>query len=202
MGRIRPNEPIDRTEFQATCRQALEEARRNGSELNLSSLTQIAREVQMMMGHWIVWIPEDSKDVDRTWRLICRGLHEGMFGRYNVARLAIHYNYEDWRYDSRKYRLVISNRDYTNLKEVMDIEAAFRSLGIRDVLYYKAAVFSYMGLYVENSYNIPPSLYQSTWCETEGHSFIQCKHPAINYEWHPPTFRAQYKLRKPAHMLK
>jgi len=57
--------------------------------------------------------------------------------------------------------------------QVKELEATLRNIGIHTCLKYKPDVYSYMGIYRNNSCHIPPSLYTSDYNVVTGASQIR-----------------------------
>ena len=62
--------------------------------------------------------------------------------------------------------------DYTDKDQVMELEAAIRSIGIKASLSFKPDAYTYLGIYRQNPYGLRPTIYQSNYHILEGRSRV------------------------------
>ena len=194
-GRMRLDDPMDPTECINRCLESWTEMQRCGCDTDTiyESITEIARKHQLMTGHWMLHIPADSRDLDRTWRKVCHAVSQGLLGRYTVARLLIHFRDPDRLcfYDSkapdRSNLLSIYTRDYTDKNDVLATENLIREIGIHGTLFYKPMIFSYLHIFGDNRLDIRPTLYKSVWKEHKHRFYIRECHSRDSEEWYALT---------------
>ncbi len=126
---------------------------------NQKGLVEVAKMFKIIVGKWMVHVP--SEKVDEVWGLIATAIFNEDFGSAVLTAKVSPKNDENGVEDPNMHVICVYTSDFTNMQEVVKAENVLRSLGIRIVLKYKPDLYTYLGIYRGNPYNICPSVYSS-----------------------------------------
>ena len=63
--------------------------------------------------------------------------------------------------DSGEYVICVYTKDFTNKEEVWAAERSLRKLGVKLTLYYKPNIYTTLGIYAGNEWQLRPTIYHS-----------------------------------------
>ena len=106
----------------------------------------------VLTGKWLFHVSTGLK-ADHIWSLVARATAKGSLG--TSAKVSA------FEGDSHTHVVCIYNEDYTKTEQVLELENKIRAIGIKCQLLYKPDVFTYLGIYRKNTWNIRPSIHES-----------------------------------------
>ena len=126
---------------------------------NQKGLVDVARIFKIKVGKWMVHVP--SEKVDEVWGLIATAIFNEDFGSAVLTAKVSPKNEENSVEDPIMHVICVYTSDFTDMQEVVKAENVLRNLGIRIDLKYKPDLYTYLGIYRGNPYNILPRVYSS-----------------------------------------
>ncbi|XP_045625560.2 UPF0696 protein C11orf68 homolog [Procambarus clarkii] len=135
----------------------------SGEPINLQVIYDLARTFQDTSGKWLLHVDTGIK-VDRIWKNIASGIVEGKLPA-NSAKVS--------SYAGVQHAVCIYNNNFTDEQEVCHLERGIRNIGIKSQLSYKPEIFTHIGLYRHNNWNIRPTIYKSDYELTTKQSIIK-----------------------------
>lgn len=136
---------------------ALEEAwesyQKSGEPINQFTITHLAKTFQAIAGKWLFYVGTGDK-VDSVWAKVAKAVVSGSLCYY--AKIS--------PFDpsgSGSHVCCMYNDDFTNEDEVMALDKRIRASGIYTTLLYKPDVYTYLGIYRNNKWEVRPTIYLS-----------------------------------------
>ncbi|XP_068116046.1 UPF0696 protein C11orf68 homolog [Hyperolius riggenbachi] len=129
---------------------AWEKLQSSGSKINYKAIRELALNCGVMSGKWLMHLETGFK-VDHAWHGLATAVVEG---RLNVAKVS------PYMPDS-KHVICVYTDDFTDEESIMQTDAIIRSSGIKCLLAYKPDVYTYLGIYRNNQWQICPTIYES-----------------------------------------
>ena len=122
--------------------------------MSLDCVNTIASKYDIKVGKWMRHL--FRRNVDKLWQQLALSMLEGRLGPVHSMKVS--------PADERNERHVICiyNPDYQNRDEVMRAENLLRQARVLGDLNYKPNIFTYLGIYRSNEWNIKPTIYNST----------------------------------------
>jgi Domain of unknown function (DUF1917) len=117
----------------------------------LAEVDNLAEQFNVLSGKWLVFVSSD--EVDSLWGRIVKATLAGTLG--TSAKVSPR--------DEENFRHVICvyNADYRSMAEVNRVRDGLRRLGVKKRIGYKPDIYTHCRIYLDNSWNIPPSRYYS-----------------------------------------
>ena len=99
-----------------------------------------------------VYLPY-SAEVDEIWTTVAKAVVTGTLG--SAANV--------FASDEEKklYVICVYTEDFTNKEEVWAVERSLRKLGIKVTLRYKPNIYTTLGIYAGNEWQLRPTIYRS-----------------------------------------
>lgn len=144
--------------------QSWDKLKQSGRTVNLQTITQLAMMHHATAGKWLLHIDTGVK-VDTIWEKIAQGVWQGIL--YANAKVS------PFEYHEQRHVVCIYNKDFTNQEQVYGLNSAIRSLGIKAKMTYKPDVYTYLGVYRNNQWNLRPTIYESVFDLLKGRSVIK-----------------------------
>ncbi|XP_069500913.1 UPF0696 protein C11orf68 homolog isoform X1 [Ambystoma mexicanum] len=124
----------------------------SGRHVTFDTIKELALNHKVVSGKWLMHLDTGFK-VDHAWRGIATLVVDGRIG---VAKVSPCMPNSD-----RKHVICVYNEDFTVEEQVMDVDAAIRSAGIKCSISYKPDVYTYLGIYRNNRWRLCPTIYES-----------------------------------------
>ncbi|KAK8720788.1 hypothetical protein OTU49_013103 [Cherax quadricarinatus] len=127
----------------------------SGRQVNLQEISKLAKMFSVTSGKWMVHADVGGK-ADFFWKLIVKGIVGGQIPS-NTAKISA------VSPDERKQVICVYNSDFTNKQEVCLLEKGIRNIGLKCGLSYKPDVYTHIGIYRNNRWNLCPTIYKSVY---------------------------------------
>ncbi|CAJ0934054.1 unnamed protein product [Ranitomeya imitator] len=121
-----------------------------GRTVNYELVRELALNYGVTSGKWLMHLDTGFK-VDHAWRGLATAVVEG---RLNVAKVSPHH-------PESKHVICVYTQDFTDEESLMQTDAVIRSSGVKCLLTYKPDVYTYLGIYRNNHWQICPTIYES-----------------------------------------
>ncbi|XP_018408379.1 PREDICTED: UPF0696 protein C11orf68 homolog [Nanorana parkeri] len=121
-----------------------------GRKINYDLVRELALNYGVISGKWLMHLDTGFK-VDHAWCGIATAVIEG---RLRVAKVSPH------QQDS-KHVICVYTCDFTDEESIMQTDAVIRSSGVKCPLFYKPDVYTHLGIYRNNQWQICPTIYES-----------------------------------------
>lgn len=126
-----------------------------------TTLDNIAHDFSYKSGKWVFY-PKAGEQVDTAWKLVVKGITEGELQKVAIAAY-VHPCETDIPVPNRKniikeYVISIRNEDYTDEHQMNCIADFLRKGGIKNILKYKLDLYTHLGIYPKNPYNLRPTI--------------------------------------------
>ncbi|XP_063801193.1 UPF0696 protein C11orf68 homolog [Pseudophryne corroboree] len=121
-----------------------------GRKVNYELVRELALNYRVKSGKWLMHLETGFK-VDHAWRGIANAVVDG---RLRVAKVSPHH-------PDSKHVICVYNDDFTDEESIMQTDAAIRSSGVKCLLSYKPDVYTYLGIYRNNQWQMCPTIYES-----------------------------------------
>ncbi len=155
VGWISINSPIESEETENDViglQQSWEQLKDSGRPVCLQTITELAHTHQVLTGKWLFYVSTGLK-VDHVWSLVSRATLQESLGHSTKV--------SSFMGGDRTHVICIYNRDFTNTEEVLQLENRIRAVGIKCQLLYKPDVYTYLGIYRNNSWGLRPTIHES-----------------------------------------
>ncbi|XP_040265889.1 UPF0696 protein C11orf68 homolog [Bufo bufo] len=129
---------------------AWEKVQSTGHKIDYDIVRELALNHGVISGKWLIHLDTGFK-VDYAWQGIATAVVEG---RLSVAKVSP-------RHHESKHVICVYTEDFTDEEAIMQTDAVIRSSGVKCLLTYKPDVYSYLGIYRNNQWQICPTIYES-----------------------------------------
>lgn len=119
----------------------------------------------VLSGKWMLFTHRGGK-VDHLWSLIASAVIKNDIVCFSAK-------VSTCKDEDNSHVICIYNEDFTNIEEVLEAEKAIRNVGIKGKLTYKPDVYTHLGIYKGNEWNIKPIIMISQFSLNSGSSEIQ-----------------------------
>ena len=114
---------------------------------------------KVLSGKWMFWADSGGK-IDRLWSVVARGIIEGDLG--NVCNNSkVSGNTTPHPRKHPKHVVCIYNKDCSDRADILKLEAAIRNTGLFCELVYKPNIYTHLGIYSGNKYDLRPVVMKS-----------------------------------------
>ncbi|XP_064796745.1 UPF0696 protein C11orf68 homolog [Oncorhynchus masou masou] len=124
----------------------------SGRTITFQTVKELALNHGVLTGKWLMHLDSGFK-VDHAWECVARAALEGKIFQTKVSP-------RDPKSD-RKHVICSYNKDFTDENEVMRLDAVIRATGVKCSLSFKPDVYTYLGIYRNNRWNLCPTIYES-----------------------------------------
>ncbi|XP_063293734.1 UPF0696 protein C11orf68 homolog [Pelobates fuscus] len=129
---------------------AWDKLQNTGWNINYECVRELALNFGVTSGKWLMHLETGFK-VDHAWRGIATAVVDG---HLSVAKVS------PFQPDT-KHVICVYTQDFTDEESIMQTDAVIRSSGIKCLLAYKPDIYTYLGIYRKNQWNICPTIYES-----------------------------------------
>ncbi|XP_061191576.1 UPF0696 protein C11orf68 homolog [Saccostrea echinata] len=129
-----------------------EKLKRKG-KISKEDILHLARKYNVTHGKWMVFERVGS-DGDELWAKIAKGVSSGLT-LSTSAKISTS--------PGDQHVICLYNNNFLDQEEVFESERTIRSLGVKSRLIYKPDIYTHLGLYQNNKWNIRASLYISNY---------------------------------------
>lgn len=133
-----------------------------GRPVTYEHIKELALNHNVKSGKWLFFAESGGK-IDHLWSIVSTAIVQNSLP-CNSAKVS--------SYDGKNHVVCIYNSDFSNQEQVMCSEQAIRSMGIKSKLLYKPDVYSYLGVYSRNPWNIKPNILISNFDILKGASVV------------------------------
>ncbi|MEE6515255.1 hypothetical protein FKM82_023869 [Ascaphus truei] len=131
---------------------AWEKLQSAGRKVNHSLVRELALNHGVTSGKWLMHLDSGFK-VDHAWHGIATAVVEG---RLTVAKVSPRPTLPE-----SKHVICVYTRNFTDEEGVMQADATIRSARVKCLLAYKPDVYTYLGIYRNNRWQLCPTIYES-----------------------------------------
>uniref|UniRef100_A0A3P9I1P0 Chromosome 11 open reading frame 68 n=1 Tax=Oryzias latipes TaxID=8090 RepID=A0A3P9I1P0_ORYLA len=125
----------------------------SGRPVTFQTVKELALNHRVLSGKWLMHLDSGFK-LDHAWECVARAIVEGKIWCAKVSP------FDPTGGDSR-HVICVYNRDFTDEEDVMRLDSVIRSTGIKCPLFYKPDVYTYLGIYRRNRWELSPTIYES-----------------------------------------
>ncbi|KAK2141911.1 hypothetical protein LSH36_1020g00020 [Paralvinella palmiformis] len=127
----------------------------SGAEVTPEDVKALAAAAGFTTGKWMVF--RKSQAVDEAWSIIAKATIEGRLG--TAAKVSSRSSAQDTQ--GQKHVICVYTKDFTDTEDVFRVEKELRSLDINGPLWYKADIYTTLGIYAKNPWGLRPSLHNT-----------------------------------------
>ncbi|XP_070549614.1 UPF0696 protein C11orf68-like [Ptychodera flava] len=127
------------------------ELQSSGEVINSAKVSALAAQYSYTVGKWMLF-PSPAK-VDDLWCKVAKATHEGNLG--------ISAKVSPDNGDGKHHLICVYTQDYLDQSDVNAVLERLRGLGINGTINYKPDVYTTLGIYAKNPWNIKASVYTS-----------------------------------------
>ncbi|RVE60195.1 hypothetical protein OJAV_G00178520 [Oryzias javanicus] len=120
--------------------------------VTFQTVKELALNHRVLTGKWLMHLDSGFK-LDHAWECVARATLEGKIWSAKVSPF-------DPKRDSR-HVICVYNKNFTDEEDVMRLDSIIRSTGIKCPLSYKPDVYTYLGIYRKNRWELCPTIYES-----------------------------------------
>ncbi|XP_072102080.1 UPF0696 protein C11orf68 homolog [Mobula birostris] len=124
----------------------------SGRPVTFETVSELALNRKVLSGKWLMHLDTGFK-VDQAWGRIARAVLDGKLPAAKVSPFCPS--------SGAKHVICIPGDDFTDLAQVVSLDSAIRSLGIKCPLSFKPDAYTYLGLYRGNRWKLSPTVYES-----------------------------------------
>lgn len=146
-----------------------EEIQKSNRPINVNTISDLARICKVTDGKWLFHVDAGGK-ADHLWSIVAKGIIKDLIPCHSAKVSPV----DDSGKDSDGYQHVVCiyNNNFLNQEEVFDCEHGLRKIGIKCPLMYKPDVYTYLGVYRNNPWDMRPTIYRSEYDIITGQSKI------------------------------
>jgi hypothetical protein len=149
---------------------AWEEMQASGRFICKEKIFELAKTYNVTHGKWMFWVSTGGKG-DYLWSLVAKGISSGSTLAKSAKISATERDLENK--DAFEHVVCIYNDNFLDKDQVYESERTIRSLGIKCPLHYKPDVFTCLGVYRNNPWNLRPTIYTSNFDILKNQSIIE-----------------------------
>lgn len=124
----------------------------SGRTVSFQSVKELALNHNVPSGKWLMYLDSGFK-VDHAWECVARATLEGKIYCVKVT--------PNDPTSGSKHVICVYNQNFTDENQVVRLDAVIRAAGVKCPLSYKPDVYSYLGIYRKNRWNMCPTIYES-----------------------------------------
>lgn len=153
--------------------EAWENLKASERDISKDKIFELANNFRVTAGKWMFWVATGGKG-DYLWSLVAKGIANGNTLAKQAKISACEQGKEGP--DKNEHVVCIYNDNFLDKDQVFESERTIRSLGIKCQLQYKPDVFTYLGVYRKNPWNLRPTIYNSNFDVIRNQSIIEEVH--------------------------
>ncbi|XP_069750053.1 UPF0696 protein C11orf68 homolog [Narcine bancroftii] len=143
-----PAEPGDAAGLQEDWERLLS----SGRAVTHQSVWELAQNRRVLGGRWLMRLDTGFK-ADQAWGRVARAVLDGRLPAAAVSPLCPP--------SGTQHVICVPGDDFTDLAQVVGLDATIRSLGIKCPLSYRPDAYRHLGLYRGNHWKLCPTIYES-----------------------------------------
>ncbi|XP_019713944.1 UPF0696 protein C11orf68 homolog [Hippocampus comes] len=124
----------------------------SGRAVNFENVKELALNHGVLSGKWLMHLDPGFK-VDQAWECVARATVDGKICSVKVSP------YDPVKGD--RHVICVYNHNFTDEREVVQLDAHIRASGVKCPLAYKPDVYTYLGIYRNNRWKLCPTIYES-----------------------------------------
>ncbi|KAL9988321.1 hypothetical protein ACROYT_G002754 [Oculina patagonica] len=124
---------------------------KNPRRITKEYVRHLAEEYSYKSGKWLIYCP--STQIDEIWTTVAKAVVTGTLG--SAANV---FKTDD---SGEEYLICVYTEDFTNKEDVWAVERSIRKLGVKFTLRYKPNIYTTLGIYTGNEWQLRPTIYRS-----------------------------------------
>ena len=140
----------------------------SGRYISREKVFELAKKYKCTCGKWMLFVSSGGKG-DYLWSLIAKGI---VNGRTLSTQAKINAT-EETEYCKSYHVICMYNKNFFDRDQMLESERTIRSLGIKGTLKYKPDVYTYLGVYRRNPWQLNPIIYTSNFDILKNQSIIE-----------------------------
>ncbi|XP_051901155.1 UPF0696 protein C11orf68 homolog [Pristis pectinata] len=124
----------------------------SGRPVTYETVRELALNRRVVSGKWLMHLDTGFK-VDQAWGRVARAVLDGKLPAAKVSPYCPS--------SGDKHVICVPSDDFTDLAQVVHLDTAIRSLGIKCPLSFKPDAYTYLGIYRGNHWKLCPTIYES-----------------------------------------
>ena len=146
-----------------------EQIQDSNRSINVDTISDLAKTCGVLDGKWLFHVDSGGK-ADHLWSLVANGIVKGLIPSHSAKISPL----DDLADRTNKYEHVVCvyNDNYLDEEQVLLCESGLRKIGIKCPLFYKPDVYTHLGIYRDNEWDLRPTIYRSNYDILSGHSKI------------------------------
>ncbi|XP_047445829.1 UPF0696 protein C11orf68 homolog [Mugil cephalus] len=121
--------------------------------VNFQTVKELALNHRVLSGKWLMYLDSGFK-LDRAWECVARATLDGKIFTTKVSPF-------DSKAGGGRQVICVYNSNFTDEREVVELDSVIRSTGVKCPLSYKPDVYTYLGIYRNNRWKLCPTIYES-----------------------------------------
>ena len=145
-----------------------------GKDAKIEDAFRIASKYGLTVGKWMIFTHTNA--VDLIWKKIIQSMFDDKLKHVTSAKVSPLEDTEGEPFD-KKHVICVYNENFLDKKEVFEAESSIRNVYPRGMLTYKPDIFTYLGIYRQNQWNIKPTLHgtQGSFSSTKSNQFSRAR---------------------------
>ncbi|XP_062305308.1 UPF0696 protein C11orf68 homolog [Osmerus eperlanus] len=123
----------------------------SGRPVNFQTVKELALNHNVLKGKWLIHLESGFK-VDHAWEGITRAALEGEIDCAKVST-------QDPK--NPRHVICVYNKNFTDDNQVMRLDTVIRATGVKCFISYKPDVYTHLGIYRNNRWNLSPTIFES-----------------------------------------
>jgi len=150
------------------------------AKITYPTIQQLGKKHGVRGGKWLFTATRGREDVDSLWMFLASAVASGALPCLAVKMTPVNDVDKTRDRDSREHMISVHTEDFTDEENVFEVEKMLRQIPVKRSLTYKPDMFSVIGIYRNNKYNLKPVIYSSEWHSQSGTSVIDS---VLDMEW-------------------
>jgi len=126
----------------------------SGRPVTFQTVKELALNHGVLTGKWLMHLDFGFK-VDHAWECLARA---ALDGKIDSAKVSPH---DPKGGGDGKHVICVYNENFTDEREVIQLDNIIRATGVKCSLSYKPDVYTYLGIYRNNRWKLCPTIYES-----------------------------------------
>ena len=141
----------------------------SGRYISREKVFELAKKYKCTCGKWMLFVSTGGKG-DYLWSLIAKGI---VNGKTLSTQAKISATQETEFFESYVNIICMYNKNFLDRDQMLESERTIRSLGIKGTLKYKPDIYTYLGVYRRNPWQLNPIIYTSNFDILKNQSIIE-----------------------------
>ena len=149
--------------------EAWEKLIESGRYISREKVFKLAKKYKCTCGKWMLFVSSGGKG-DYLWSLIAKGI---VNGKTLSTQAKINATEKTEYCGSKENIICMYNKNFLDRDQMIESERTIRSLGIKGTLKYKPDIYTYLGVYRRNPWQLNPIIYTSKFDILKNQSIIE-----------------------------